>query len=168
MSGILFSARFSLQTLTASTAYDIFSLKLAAGCFAQVIRVDLSQIAVAQDANDAMIQVDIKSGQTTQGSGGTSVTPHSNPWETTSTNVTARYMDTTPASGGTIDTVGSFGFNDRGGFPNTETPMSADLLKWGNASAAECFTVSISTSGSSKTYTSGFNGTIWWVESGSI
>lgn len=168
MSGILFSARFSLATLTASTAYDIFSLKASAGTPCQMIRLDLSQIALAQDANDAMIQVDVKTGATTQGSGGTSVTPHSTPWETTTTVVTAHYLDTTQATAGTIITVASFGFNDRAGLVYVPTPTEADLYKWNAAATAECLTVSISTSGSSKTYTSGFNGTIWWVEAPGI
>src|SRR5580704_3681482 len=115
MSGIVFSARFSLQTLTAATAYDIFSLKAAVGNVCQLLGIDFSQNSAAQDANDAQLAIDIKVGATTQGSGGTSVTPHSNPWETTSTVVTGHYLDTTQASGGTINTVGSRGFNDRAG-----------------------------------------------------
>lgn len=164
MSGIVFSARFSLQTLTASTAYDIFSLKAAAGNVCQLLGIDFSQNSAAQDANDAQLQVDIKSGATTQGSGGTSVTPRSNPWETTATVVTARFLDTTVASAGTIITLGSRGFNDRAGWIWIPTPMEADLYKWGTAATATCLTVSMTTSGTTKTFTSGFNGTIWWVE----
>jgi hypothetical protein len=162
---VLYSASFSAKTFSASTAYDLFSLKSTAGHYNRLVALYLSQNVQAQDANDAQIAYAINSGATTQGSGGSSLTPVTSPRETTSTNVTARGMDTTQSNTGTIITLHQDAFNDRAGLIFIPTPeMSEAIFKWGGASTATCLTVTVTSTGSTKTYTTGFNGTIYWAE----
>jgi hypothetical protein len=160
----IYSACFIGQTVTTATLYEVFSLKLATGCTARLLALYLSQNAVAQDANDAQIAYSIKTGYATQvTTGGTSVTPNAGSREGTGSNVTAYYMTTATSTGGTAVIRHQDAFNDRSGLVFIPTPEMQEALQWGQAGAADVLQVEFPTS-NAKTYTSGFNGTIYWAE----
>jgi hypothetical protein len=162
---VIYQANFVAQTVTASTLYDLFSLSLAAGNTARIVALYLSQNAVAQDANDAQITYQIISGYATQTTtGGTSQTPYANPRDTTTSAVTAYSLTTAIPTGGTAKIRHSDAFNDRAGLVFIPTPEQALALTWGQTGAADVLTVHLSTTSTSKTYTTGFNGTIYWAE----
>jgi hypothetical protein len=161
----IYSATFVAQTVTAATLYELFSLKLATGNSARLIALYLSQNALAQDANDTQITYQIKSGYATQvTTGGTSVTPQAGSREGTSTTVTAYYLTTATSTGGTAVTRHSDAFNDRAGLVFIPTPEQGEALQWGQTGAADVLQVELSTTSTTKTYTTGFNGTIYWAE----
>lgn len=156
---IIYSAQFT--GVTVSAAQDLFSLKNASGTVGKLIALYLSQSVKSQDANDAQLAYQIKIGATTQGSGGSTPSAVSSRFEATTSGMTVHANDTTQANTGTITTPHSDAFNDRAGLVFVPTPDMQDLLTWGGATAM-CLAVTLSAP--SQTYTSGFNGTIYWVE----
>jgi hypothetical protein len=161
---ILYSVNFSGLTVTSGTLYELFSLKLASGNIARLIALYLSQNVQAQDANDAQVPYFIKTGYATQvTTGGSSATPASGPRETTTSAVTAYTGCTATSTGGTAVTRHADAFNDRAGLIFIPTPEQQQFLTWGQAGAVDVLQVEIPTA-NGKTYTSGFNGTIYWAE----
>lgn len=158
--GRMYSARFLGSTVSATTAYDVFSLKTGSSTIAMLHALYLSQNVLAQDANDAQISYEIRIGATTQGSGGGTPASVASPRETTTSGVTAHSLDTTQAGTGTIVIPHSDAFNDRAGLIFIPTPRMQELLVW---SPSTCLVVAFPNT-NSKTYTSGFNGTVVWEE----
>lgn len=158
--GRIYSANFTGATLTSATAQDAFSLKASSTTIGMLHAVYLSQFVKAQDANDAQIAYTIKTGATTQGSGGS--TPAANSGrDTTTSGTTIHANDTTVANTGTIITPHSDSFNDRAGLVFIPTPEMRNVLVW---SPSTCLVVTLAAAGISQTYTSGFSGTIYWEE----
>lgn len=161
---IIYSVNFSALTVTTGTLYELFSLKLASGNVASLVALYLSQNAAAQDAGDAMIPYFIKTGYSTQvTTGGSSVTPAAGSRVTTASAVTAFTGCTATSSGGTAVTRHADAFNDRAGLIFIPTPEQQQALSWGQTGAADVLQIEIPTA-NGKTYTSGFNGTIFWSE----
>jgi hypothetical protein len=159
--GVLYSVEFTASTLTASTPQDAFSLKSAVGTIGRLYALYLSQSVKAQDANDAQIAYQIKIGATTQGSGGGTPTPVAPRFEGSTSGMTAHTNDTTQASAGTVTIPHSDAFNDRAGLIFIPLPEMRELYTWGGATAM-CLQIAIAAP--SQTYTSGFNGTLYWEE----
>lgn len=106
----------SFTGVAATTQRDFFEITAAAGKNVRVLACFISQSTEAGDAQDEMLTILIKSGQTTSGSGGTSPT-------IVRTNITdavagfaAEANNTTKATGGTIVTHHAENFNVRSGF----------------------------------------------------
>jgi hypothetical protein len=157
--GRIYSAQFSGVTLTSATPQDAFSLKASAAGKGKLHALFLSQSVKAQDAGDAQIAYQITTGATTQGSGGSTPTINEPAGDTTTSIMTAHANDTTQASAGTILTCHSDSFNDRAGLPLVLTPEMRELFVWGVSTMLVVKILS-----PSQTYTSGFNGTIYWEE----
>jgi hypothetical protein len=157
--GRIYSAQFTGVTLTSATPQDAFSLKASAAGKGKLHALFLSQSVKAQDANDAQIGYQITTGATTQGSGGSTPAAVGPAGDTTTSIMTVHANDTTQASAGTIITPHSFAFNDRAGEVFIPTPFMQELLIWGVSTMLVVKILS-----PSQTYTSGFNGTIYWEE----
>lgn len=157
--GRIYSAQFTGVTLTSATPQDAFSLKASAATKGKLHALYLSQSVKAQDANDAQIGFQITTGATTQGSGGSTPSAIGPPGDTTTSVMTVHANDTSQANTGTIITPHSDAFNDRAGLVFIPTPEMRELLVWGVSTMLVVKILS-----PSQTYTSGFNGTIYWEE----
>lgn len=157
--GRIYSAQFTGVTLTSATPQDAFSLKASAATKGKLHAIFLSQSVKAQDANDAQIGYQITTGATTQGSGGSTPAAVGPAGDTTSSVMTVHANDTTQANTGTIITPHSFSFNDRAGEALILTPEMREIFVWGVSTMLVVKILS-----PSQTYTSGFNGTIYWEE----
>lgn len=158
--GCLYSTQFTGVTLTTGTPQDAFSLKAATTVVGKLHALFLSQSVKAQDANDAQIGFQIAMGATTQGSGGSTPAAVSGRNTLGTSGMTIHANDTTQASAGTIVIPHTFSFNDRAGEALVLTPEMREIFTWGGA--ATCLVVKILSP--SQTYTSGFNGVIYWEE----
>ena len=77
-----------------------------------LLEVHVSQITEIQDAQMEMLQIALKSGQTTSGSGGSTVTPTNNEQPGgAAAGFTVEVMNTTKASAGTIVTHDKWNWN---------------------------------------------------------
>ena len=111
MSGV-FTVQFNGVAITASQ--DLFELVGASTKPYVILGFDISQTSDYGDANEEGLLVQLKSGQTTSGSGGSAPTPVNNePASANTAGFTAEANNTTKASAGTIVTHGSWAWNVR-------------------------------------------------------
>ena len=87
-----------------SAAQDLFELTAAAGKDIELVAISLTQSTNLGDANEKELQVAIKSGQTTSGSGGSAPTPVPLGVTDAAAGFAAEVNNTTKASAGTIVT----------------------------------------------------------------
>jgi len=111
MSGI-YTVQFNGVAVTAQQ--DLFELVAHASKQCVLLGFSLSQVTEVGDAQEEQVSILVKSGQTTSGTGGTSVTPV--PLDTSNTiasGFTAEANNTTKASTGTISTHYTYTWNVR-------------------------------------------------------
>lgn len=117
----VFSVPFQAVAVTA--AQDLFYLATDASTIIEVMSIFVSQSSDFGDAQDELLRVRFRSGMTTVGSGGSSVTPAVVAiGGTAAAGVTARVNDTTASSGGTIVDAYEDCFNVRAGWPYVPPP----------------------------------------------
>jgi len=103
MSGRIYSIQWDGTAET--VAFDVFEILAAAGRPIDILSFHLSQITVKQDANEELVLVQYKSGQTTSGTGGAAVTPVPRLLGSVASGATCEFHNhTTQASAGTIVT----------------------------------------------------------------
>lgn len=100
----------------------------------------LYQSTEVGDAAEEQLQILVKSGQTTSGSGGSSVTPVPNDSPGNAAGFTAEIMNTTKASAGTIVTHAPISWNIRGPLDLTETDLGQIVLAAGRRATVELAT----------------------------
>lgn len=114
-----------IDGVTVSAVQDLFALVAHSSKQCVLLGFELSVGGVAADAADAqeeLLGLRIRSGQTTVGSGGTAPTPIPTDGSNAAAGFTARINDTTQASAGTIVTHWTGAMNSRAGIdkPFTE------------------------------------------------
>lgn len=112
MGSRIYTVQFSAIAVTATQ--DAWEFVAAAGKPIEIIGIDFSQTSDFGDGQDEVLLFQVKSGQTTTGSGGTSgITPApTNPTDVAA-GFTAARNNTTKATAGTILTHWSSGWNVR-------------------------------------------------------
>lgn len=111
MSGV-YTVPFVAVAVTA--AQDLFEIVPASGKPCVILGWDLAQTSDFGDAQEEILSIAIKSGQTTTGSGGSTVTPVAvDTANTIAAGFTAKANNTTKATAGTILTHMATGWNVR-------------------------------------------------------
>lgn len=116
----MFSAVFSAVSISAQQ--DLFEVLAPSGNSVCIHGLYLSQVTAVGDANEKDLQILVKRGQTTTGSGGSTVTPVDIGCTAASFGGTVKANNTTKATSGTISTLHSEGWNIRGTYPLLATP----------------------------------------------
>lgn len=110
MSGV-YTVQFNGVAVTA--AQDLFELVASSTQPIVILGFDISQTSDVGDAAEEIMLVQLKSGQTTSGSGGSSPSKVANDSTAAAAGFTAEANNTTKASAGTIVTHGSWAWNVR-------------------------------------------------------
>ena len=124
--GRMYTATFSAVAVTA--VQDLFEVVAPADAAVVLYAVYLSQSSDVGDAAEEMLQVAIKSGATTSGSGGTAPTPPPLSLGNPAFGGTVEVNNTTVASAGTIVTHHKESFNSRAGWQYIPTPEMRKVL----------------------------------------
>lgn len=99
----VYTVQFNAVAVTA--AQDLFEIVAHTSRVAKIIAFGLSQYTDVGDAQEELLSILLKSGQTTSGSGGSAYTPVAlDPANTVAAGFTAEVNNTTKASTGTIVT----------------------------------------------------------------
>lgn len=109
MSGV-YSVPFAY---TGNANVDLAEIVAASSKPIVILGWDLSQTSDVGDAAEEIVMISLKSGQTTSGTGGSSVTPVPTDSNGIAASFTAEQANTTKASAGTIVTHGNWGWNIR-------------------------------------------------------
>lgn len=118
---IAFTAQTAQVDLLEATAHATRPLTM--------VELHLSQSTEVGDAQEEQLVIQFKSGQTTSGSGGNSVTPLPNDAPSgLAAGFVAETHNTTKASGGTIVTHGQWAWNVRGPLDLNETDLGQVIL----------------------------------------
>jgi hypothetical protein len=149
----VYSANFDQVSISA--AQDVFSIKASSTVPCKLLAIYLGQSSKATDANNAQQRWQIRRGQTSQGSGGSTITPRPVTIADTASGVTAHANDTTQANTGTITILHDDVFNIEAGLIWIATERYQ--FEW---SAATCLTVEFPAIAVTATY----NGTIYFCE----
>lgn len=108
-----YTVQFNAVAVT--VAQDLFEIVAHASRVAKIIAFGLSQYTDVGDAQEELLSILLKSGQTTSGSGGSAYTPVAlDPANTVAAGFTAEINNTTKASTGTIVTHYPTAWNIRG------------------------------------------------------
>ena len=117
-----------ISAVAATTQVDLFELVAPSTKILELLELHLSQTTEVGDAQEEGLQILIKSGQTTSGSGGSSATPIPRQLGDTASGATAETMNTTKASAGTIVTHESHGWNIRAPFMRIWLPETTIII----------------------------------------
>lgn len=119
---------------------DFFELVAPATISCVLHSIYISQSSDAGDAQDEVLQVAIKSGQTTSGSGGSAPTPTPLDFGDAASGATAEVNNTTKATAGTIVTLHSDSFNVRSGWQYRPTPEERIAIRGARRLTVELLT----------------------------
>jgi hypothetical protein len=150
----IYTAQFSGVAVTAQQ--DLFELVAPSTGAIVIHAIELSQTTELGDAAEEQLLIQLKSGQTTSGSGGTAPTPVPLAFGDAAAGTTAEVNNTTKASAGTIVTHASWAWNVRGEFYKLFTPEMRPVVRPSRRATVELGT----TPADSIT----MNGTIWFEE----
>lgn len=121
-----------------TTAADLLELVGHAARPYVLLELHISQITEVQDAQMEMLQIAIKSGQTTSGTGGAAATPVNNEQPGgASAGFTAEAMNTTKATAGTIVTHDKWNWNVLGPLDVLFTDENKKLMGAGRRMTVE-------------------------------
>lgn len=120
MPGRIYSVIIGGTAATASV--DLFEVNAASTKIVELLELHLSQSTEVKDAEEEMLQISIKSGQTTSGSGGSAPTAIPRFIGDAAFGGTVEVMNTTKASTGTIVTHENHAWNIRIPFTRIWTP----------------------------------------------
>lgn len=115
MSGI-YTVVFAAQSISAGAQVDLVEIVASSSKPLVIIGYGVSQTTKEGDANEAILGLAIKSGQTTSGSGGAAPTPAPLDSSVGAASFTAETVNTTKAISGTIVTHYAYNWNIRGPF----------------------------------------------------
>lgn len=118
-----------LPRTAVTAAVDLVEIVTAASHICVIHAIELSQSTEVKDAEEEMLQLSWKSGQTTSGSGGnTSVTPIPRLIGDSAHGMTVESFNTTKATSGTIVTHGVWDWNIRVPFEKIFTPETRLII----------------------------------------
>lgn len=122
-----YSAAFGGVVVSASQ--DLFEIWSGSDSPTEILGVHIGQSSDAGDAEDEMLRIRFRRGNTTSGSGGTSITPRPlNPLMTVAYLGTVEANNTTKASLGTEHILLEDTFNVRAGYVWTPTPECSIII----------------------------------------
>jgi len=153
--GRIYTTTFSATAVT--RAADLFEITAPADSVIAIHGFDISQTTDVGDAAEELILVTLKSGCTTSGSGGSSLTPVPINFGDAASGATVEGVNTTVASGGTSVTHIATAWNVRAPLNMTFTPEMRPIL-----SPSRLATLTITAPADSLT----MNGTLWFEEIG--
>ncbi len=126
MPGRIYSAQFSGSAATAQV--DFFELNAPSDAVVELLELHLGNQTEIGDAQEEMLLLAIKTGQTTSGSGGAAPTAVPRQLGDSAFGGTVETMNTTKASGGTIVTHEVHSWNVRIPFSRIWTPETTIIL----------------------------------------
>lgn len=124
--GRIYTATFNNVAVTA--IQDLFEIVAAADSIVVVHDLHLSQNTDVGDAAEEVLRIELTSGHTTSGSGGSSVTPVPAQLQDSAFGGTCEANNTTQASTGTIVTHYVWNWNIRVGFDKIWTPETRPVI----------------------------------------
>jgi hypothetical protein len=124
--GRLYTAVFN--NVAVSAVQDLFELVAPADSVVVLHDIHLSQNTDVGDAAEEVLRIELTSGHTTSGSGGSSVTPVPVNFGDAAFGGTCEANNTTQASAGTIVTHAVWNWNIRVGFDKVFTPECRPVL----------------------------------------
>lgn len=142
--------------VAATAQQDIFEIVAPSTGSVVIHAIELSQTTELGDAAEEQLLIQLKSGQTTSGSGGSAPTPVPLAFGDAAAGATAEVNNTTKASAGTIVTHASWSWNIRGEFFKLFTPELRPILR-----ASRRMTVELGTTPADSIT---LNGTLWFEE----
>jgi hypothetical protein len=119
----------SFTAVAATAAQDLFEFVSASTAVILIHDISISQQTNVSDANEKELQIALKSGQTTTGSGGSTVTPVVLDFGDAATGATVKANNTTKATAGTIVTHYYWNWNVRGEFLRIFTPETRPMIR---------------------------------------
>jgi len=119
----------SFTGVTVSAQQDFFELVAPATISCELHSIYIGQSSDAGDAQDELLQVAIKAGQTTSGSGGSAPTPIPTDFGDAASGATSEVNNTTKATAGTIVTLHQDVFNVRSGWQYRPTPEERIIIR---------------------------------------
>jgi hypothetical protein len=118
-----------LVSTVVTAAVDLAEIVTAATHICIIHEIEVSQLTDVKDAEEEMLQLAFKSGQTTSGSGGnTAVTPIPRLLGDAAHGMTVETFNTTKATAGTIVTHGLWNWNVRIPFLKVFTPETRLII----------------------------------------
>lgn len=139
----MFSAVFSAVSVSAQQ--DLFEILAASASSTVIHALYLSQVTATGDAQEKDLQLLVKRGQTTTGSGGSAPTPVDIGATGYTYGGTVKANNTTKATAGTIQTVHTEGWNIRGTYPLLATPETRIWVPAGTRATIELATTPAAT-----------------------
>jgi hypothetical protein len=130
----------SFDGVSVSAAQDLFAVVAPSNTAIVLLGFELGVgggTADAGDAQEELLRLRIRSGQTTAGSGGSAATPVNTTGGGGAASFSARVNDTTQASGGTIVVHWTGAFNPRAGFDKVFTDLQQIVLPAGRRATVE-------------------------------
>ncbi len=124
--GRIYTAQFTDVAVTA--IQDLFELVAPSDAIVKVHDLHLSQKSDVGDAAEEILNIQLTSGHTTSGSGGSAVTPVAKEFGDPAFGGTCEANNTTQAVSGTIVTHYSWDWNIRGPFDKVWTPETMPIL----------------------------------------
>lgn len=124
--GRIYTAQFTDVAVTA--IQDLFELVAPADAIVKIHSIHLSQKSDVGDSAEEILNIQLTSGHTTSGSGGSTPTAIPNEFGDAAFGGTVEANNTTQASGGTIVTHYSWDWNTRIGFDYIFTPELRPVL----------------------------------------
>jgi hypothetical protein len=122
----LYTVQFSAVAVTAQQ--DLFEITAAADSIVAIHDIHLSQLTDVKDAEEEMLLILMKSGQTSSGTGGTTPTPGALEFQDSVFGGVTDVNNTTKASAGTIVTHAVWHWNVRIPFDVIFTPETRPIL----------------------------------------
>jgi len=126
MQGQMFTAVFS--GVTVSAQQDLFEIVAPADAVVVIHEIDISQTSEVGEAQEEALLLLAKSGATTSGSGGSTITPVPTMFDGTAFGGTVEANNTTKATAGTIVTHQAWTMYVRMGFPKVFTPEARPVI----------------------------------------
>jgi len=133
--GRMFTCAFEAVAVTA--VQDLFEILAGTNNSLLLHRVKFFQTTDLQDAQEEVLRLRIRSGQTSSGSGGSSGVENPNPVDGSAATAAVLCNNTTQASGGTIVTNEVLGWNIRVPFDHVFTPEDRPTVKGGRRATVE-------------------------------
>jgi hypothetical protein len=125
--GRIYTAQFNGSAATAQV--DFFEINASSVGIVELMEIHLSQLTEVKDAEEEMLLVLMKSGQTTSGSGGATPTAVPRLLGDAAFGGTIETMNTTKATAGTIVTKAVWNWNIRVPFDWVFTPETYPMIR---------------------------------------
>lgn len=131
----MYSCVFDAVAITA--VQDIFAIVAPSAATVRIHQLDLYQTTDLGDAQEEVLRLRIRQGQTVAGSGGSAGTAVPQDVDDSASGATVRLNDTTQAGTGTIVIDETFGWNIRVPLTRIWTPETRPIIKGGRRATIE-------------------------------